>query len=348
MSVTPPAKRVAAALALLVVACGGSAPDTAPSPSPAPTPAPIPSPVPAPAPAPPPALVTLRGMVIDEQGAPMPNAFVAIMRNPNAAGPSTYSDANGTFAIGGIDPGLKTVEARQWRYQTVDREVNVDGVTSVSFAMQLLPQVTFTGVVSDADSGALIPGAVITFLDSPGARDNAGLSAVSDSAGRYRFEKVYTANSNLSATAHGYQEWRSGLHVFGDTVLDFQLRRVQSPQTFTGTIGGPPETWTCTTKVTIGRGVLGDAPCKDLPFTTRRTGSADLTLTWTGSATMQLQLLSSRGFPEGPPPTSGTGNRIDLQASYLAAGDHVIRVINAQPGFLPRLSQSPSRIATDR
>jgi len=264
----------------------------------------------------------------------MPNAFVAIMRSPTSAGPNTYSDANGAYAIGGVESGLKIVEVRQWRYQTVDREVNVDGATPVNFAMQLLPQVTFSGVVSDADSGAPIPGATVTFLDSPGARDNAGLTAVSDSTGRYRFEKVYTANSNFSVSAGGYQEWRNGLHVFGDTVLDFQLRRVQPPQTFTGTIGGPPETWTCTTKVPVGRGQLVDAPCKDFPFTTRRTGSADVTLTWTGSATMQLQLLSSRGNPEGSP-TPGTGNRIDLRASYLPGGDHLIRVTNALPGFPP-------------
>ena len=334
MSALPTAKRVAAALALLAIAaCGGSAPDTAPSPSPAPAPQPAPSPVPAPAP--PQALVTLRGIVRDEKGAPMPDAFVAIARTPTSFSPVTYTDANGAFAIGGIEPGLKVVEARQWRYQTIDREVYIDGVTPVNFSMQLLPQVTFSGIVSDADSGAPIPGAVVTFLDSPGARDNAGLTAVSDGAGRYRFEKVYTANSNFSVSAGGYQEWRNGMHVFGDTVLDFQLRRLQPPQTLTGTVGGPPETWTCTTKVPIGKGLLGDAPCRDFPFTTRRTGSADMTLTWTGSATMQLQLLSSRGVPEGPPPPPGAGNRIDLQASSLAAGDHVIRVINAQPGFPP-------------
>jgi len=308
VSALPTAKRVAAALALLAVAaCGGSAPDTAPSPSPAPAPQPAPSPVPVPAPAPPQALVTLRGVVRDEKGAPMPDAFVAIARTPTSFSPVTSTDANGAFAIGGIEPGLKVVEARQWRYQTIDREVYIDGVTSVNFAMQLLPQVTFSGIVSDADSGAPIPGASITFLDSPGARDNAGLSAVSDSAGRYRFEKVYTANSNFSVSASGYQEWRSGMHVFGDTVLDFQLRRVQPPQTFTGTVGGPPGASTCTTKVTIGRGELVDAPCRDVLFTTRRTGSADVTLTWTGSATMRLQLLSSRGFPEGSLPTPGAG-----------------------------------------
>jgi len=81
--------------------------------------------------------------------------------------------------------------------------------------MQLLPQVTFSGIVSDADSGAPIPGAVVTFLDSPGARD-----------------------------------------------------------------------------------------CCPIPCS-------------------------------GPRSTPGTGNRIDLRASYLPGGDHLIRVTNALPGFPP-------------
>ena len=338
MSALPPAKRLVVALALItVVACGGSALDTAPSPSPAPAPEPTPSPVPVPAPSPPPALVTLRGTVTDESGAPMANAFVAIMIRPTTAHPATYTDANGRYALDGLDPGLKTVEARQWRYQTADREVNVDGVTSVNFAMQLLPQVTFGGVVSDADSGVPIPGATVTFFDSPGARDNAGLSTVSDSAGRYRFEKVYTANSNLSATARGYQEWRSGLHVFGDTVLDFQLRRVQSPQTFTGTVGGPPASWTCVTKVpaSAGRGAPPvDAPCADFPFTMRRTGDATASLTVDHvSGEVWLQLLAANGQPIQTASTYNNPNdRADLNMSYLGAAAYTLRVVRPWSG----------------
>jgi len=313
--VIPPAKRVAAALALLlIVACGGSPPDTAPSPSPAPAPQPAPSPVPVPAPAPPQALVTLRGIVRDEKGAPMPDAFVAIARSPTSFGPVTYTDANGAFAIGGIEPGLKVVEARQWRYQTIDREVYIDGVTPVNFSMQLLPQVTFSGVVSDADSGAPVPGAVVRFLDSPGARDNAGLTAVSDSTGRYRFEKVYTANSNFSVSAGGYQEWRNGLHVFGDTVLDFQLRRVQPPQTFTGSVGGSTST-------------------QDFPFTMRRVGSADVTLTWQPPAAsaprLQVQIVPLSG-PLTPAPAApvASANRLDVSFPYVWAGQYALRVVN--------------------
>ena len=262
----------------------------------------------------------------------MPDAFVAIMRSPTSVGPSTYTDAKGTYAIGGIEPGLKTVQARQWRYQTVNREVNVDGVTSVNFAMQLLPQVVFTGVVSDADNGRPIPGATIIFLDTPGARDNAGLTTTTTSEGRYRFDKVFTANSNLSVTADGYQEWRDGFHIYGETTMNFQLRPIAPPQTFTGTIGGPPETWTCTTKVPSGRGGLIDGPCRDLPFTMRRAGSADVTLTWTGSSALQLQLIPARGYPGGTATPNGS-NRLDLTASYLPAGDHVIRVINQTLNF---------------
>jgi hypothetical protein len=274
----------------------------------------------------------VRGTVVDEKGAPMPNAFVAIMRSPTSAGPNTYSDANGAYAIGGVDPGLKVVEARQWRYQTVDREVDVDGVTPVNFAMQLLPQVTFSGIVSDADSGAPIPGATVTFLDTAGARDNAGLSTVSDSGGRYRFEKVYTANSNLSATARGFQEWRTGLHVYGDTVLNFQLRALGQPQTFTGTVGGPPASWTCVTKVpaSVGRGAPPvDAPCADFPFTMRRTGDATASLTVDHvSGEVWLQLLAANGQPIQTASTYNNPNdRADLKMSYLGAGSYILRVV---------------------
>jgi len=43
--------------------------------------------------------------------------------------------------------------------------------------------------------------------------------------GEYRFDDAYEANSNLSATAAGHGESRSGLRITGPTVLNFQLRR---------------------------------------------------------------------------------------------------------------------------
>ena len=49
---------------------------------------------------------------------------------------------------------------------------------------------------------------------------------MTNSQGEYRFDDVYTANSNLRVTAPGYGETRSGLRITGPTVLNFQLRRL--------------------------------------------------------------------------------------------------------------------------
>ena len=67
----------------------------------------------------------------------------------------------------------------------------------------------------------------MTFLLTPGSTDNAGRSTTTNSLGEYRFEDVYTSNSNLQVTAPGYGETRTGLHVSGPTLLNFQLRRIQ-------------------------------------------------------------------------------------------------------------------------
>lgn len=77
--------------------------------------------------------------------------------------------------------------------------------------------VSLSGTVSGP--AGPIAGAVIRFLDGP----NAGRSTTTTAAGDYRVTDLTAGNANLSATAGGYLEARSGLTITGAATLHFQL-----------------------------------------------------------------------------------------------------------------------------
>jgi len=221
------ARGLACAVLLCAIgACGGDTPGATPSPavpSPA-TPAPV---VPPPAPAPLPAApAPLTGRVTTEAGVPLANARVAIRPNPNSWFPSVSTNQAGEYRFENLTPGNTLVWAEALRFQPIERPVVVDGVNRLDFALGPLPQVSMSGLVQDADTLAPIARATVTFLASPGSFANDGTSTMSGADGRYRCDRVYTANSNIGITAPGYQEWCTGFHIDGETTRNFQLRRI--------------------------------------------------------------------------------------------------------------------------
>ncbi len=303
------ARGLAAAALLFSVACGSDAPTVTTSPT---------------------GPAALTGRVTTSGGTPLVGARVAIRPNPNTWSPSVITNATGEYRFENLPGGDTLVYAEAVQYEPIEKRVNVNGRNQLDFVLNRLAQVPMSGLVQDADTGAAIGGATVLFVMSPGSGANDGLSVMTGSDGMYRFDRVYTANSNVAITAPGYQEWRTGFHIYGPTTMNFQLRRIAAPQTVTGSVGGPPSTWTCTTKVPLGRGESTDAPCRDFSLTMRRAGSADVTLTWAGSVSMQVQIISSPltpGFSAG-----GSSGRIDLTATYLPAGNHVVRVVNPNSG----------------
>jgi hypothetical protein len=120
----------------------------------------------------------------------------------------------------------------------MESPIMVDGLTSVSFVLQPLPKVTLSGIVADIDTGAPIPGATVVVLSdiTTTVPDDWGRSVTTDSSGRYVFDNMTTGNANLSATASGYQERRDGVNTSVRNALNFGLRRLPAPETFTGQI----------------------------------------------------------------------------------------------------------------
>lgn len=96
-------------------------------------------------------------------------------------------------------------------------------------------------------------------------------TTTSSDQGVYRFDSLVAGSRNLSAAAPGYQEWRAGTNVNGINTLNFELRRLPAPETFSGSLGEAPHV---------------------IPFALRRSGAIDVTLTWTGSASaLAVQLV---------------------------------------------------------
>ena len=178
-----------------------------------------------------------------------------------------------------------------------------------------------TGTVSDADTGGPIPGASVLFIDaSDVVRANAGFTTMTDSNGAYRFDNVTLGNARLSASAIGYGERRSDLINIGSGFLNWQLRRIQVPITFTGRFGGP---WTCETSP-------APVPCMMFPFSMRRSGEVDLTLTWAAGVDLALQIAG--GLVYGVPGAEGNAGTLHLNADLGTSGDYAVYVIDGRGG----------------
>lgn len=82
--------------------------------------------------------------------------------------------------------------------------------------------VSLTGFVRAADLITGISGATVSILDGV----NAGRSATTTSTGAYSFTGLTAGNGNLSATAAGYEESRTGVNINGTNTANFTLRTV--------------------------------------------------------------------------------------------------------------------------
>ena len=199
----------AAALTCLLAACGGGDSTTTTVSSPSPT-----------------ATVELTGIVSSSTGAPIAGARVSIQPNPNTLNPSVFTDASGIYRFEKLNPGDTLVHAEAAQFDEAAGRVMINGINHLNFTLRPSLQTTLQGTITDAATRAPIANATVTFMLTPGATVNAGRTTTTDAQGQYRFDGVFAANSNLSVTAEGYGEERSGLRITGPTVLNFQLKRV--------------------------------------------------------------------------------------------------------------------------
>jgi hypothetical protein len=179
----------------------------------------------------------------------------------------------------------------------------------------------FTGTVSDADTGGPIPGASVLFIDAfDVVRANAGLTAMTDSNGAYRFDNVILGNARLSANAIGYAERRTVAIDISSGFLNWQLRRIQAPITLTGQVSDRLPGTCPISKASV--------PCQVFPFSMRRSGSVDLTLTWAAGTDLTLEVVG--GLVSGTTGQSGNAGTLHLNAGIGASGDYDVWVVNGR------------------
>ena len=175
------------------------------------------------------ATTSLIGIVTDHTGAPVANAFVRATRLPPSGAGRT--DANGRYQLDGIPVGATDVQvSTSGQYRDAQASINLTapGPNVLNFTLELPSLITLRGTVTDADTGVGIAGATVfiaTTLNGPPA--NAGLSAVTSNDGSYAIPNVFAGNSNVWATAAGYQDRAIGWHGTEPLPLNFQLRRVR-------------------------------------------------------------------------------------------------------------------------
>lgn len=80
--------------------------------------------------------VTLSGVVIDAAGEPVRGATVTVFDEEQAKSLSVYSQADGTFAIGGLEPKDYTIRARLLGMRDTSQEVSASRSTEVKLTME--------------------------------------------------------------------------------------------------------------------------------------------------------------------------------------------------------------------
>jgi hypothetical protein len=176
---------------------------------------------------------------------------------------------------------------------------------------------TLTGRVTESapTTSIGIAGARVAFNDGP----NAGRSAAADSNGNYSFSGLTTGNANPNASAANYLDQARGLALTANATLNFTL--MPTPRTLdenlTGSVSGgsPP----C--------GTFLPNPCVTRTIPLHHPGIIDATLTWNGTADLDLELW--RGTTEIAS-SDGVRGTERITADVTGGSNYEFRVIYYQ------------------
>lgn len=170
---------------------------------------------------PPRATYTLSGVVsgVTPTGqAPIEGARVEVS-NPRLA---ATTDKSGSYRIDGVYAGPTSVRVSEFTYETVSRDVTIDGDTRLD--IQVIQRATYTlsGVVSEVTPNGLAPVEGVEVWESYFHAPD-----TTDANGFYSFTGPYgTGISNsVQFTKEGYQTAMSDVTINGNTRLDIQLVR---------------------------------------------------------------------------------------------------------------------------
>ncbi len=139
---------------------------------------------------------TVMGRIVDHAGEPVPGALVLV---DGAAEPVVTSGPDGSFRLEGIAPDARVLSLWAAGFAPRDLElgylVGTRDVGVVTLEEGGEPLATLTGAVSDAGSGAPVPGAEV--------RLNGGRTVVTDDRGAFRLEDARVSwGHNTLAVRH--------------------------------------------------------------------------------------------------------------------------------------------------
>ena len=165
-----------------------------------------------------PANGVLVGTVRDaDSGGPVAGATIAV-----SSGDTASSDAAGAFSLADMAPGSVevTVSAPGYSAQTLQAVISPGGTTDLgAVALSPVPtSTTVSGVVTDAESGAPVPGAAVSVVGT-------AFSAVSGADGSYAISGVDRLEFDLRCSAAGFNSrgFRVLMSAHGATTVDFAL-----------------------------------------------------------------------------------------------------------------------------
>ncbi|MBT8127774.1 MAG: carboxypeptidase-like regulatory domain-containing protein [Gammaproteobacteria bacterium] len=172
-------------------------------------------------------LASIRGSVIDaETGQAVIQAGVKVL----VSGQAVNTDANGGFTIQNLAAGALTVSITHNDYQARQYRMALSEGSAIDLGMILLTRsvaqtttTTIHGTVTDADTGVAIAGARVAVVGG-------GISSVTDSNGRYRFDNLSGNRFNLVTRAVGYFEATGTVSVTEPAVVDlnFSMNRASA------------------------------------------------------------------------------------------------------------------------
>lgn len=179
-------------------------------------------------------LGTIRGVVVDESGVPIPDAAVVahpIVDNPAAEGArlnpggSERTDPHGAFTLEGLIDGSYSIVASDGDHASAtERSVHTG---DAPIRLVLTGGASLTGRVTDAATGAPIPAISVVLAKRTGLLSQVEKTATSfDSEGRYTVRHIAAGTYVVTVTAEGYAPSPDReVAIERDTTSDFSLTR---------------------------------------------------------------------------------------------------------------------------
>ncbi len=162
------------------------------------------------------------GQVIDSvSNLPIPNATV-FLGNKADLGNHNFTDHTGNFSFSDVLPGEYIIRAMANGYLSNSSPIIVVSGEIAIAELCLMPTGNITGVVTDAGTNDVIPGAAVLLSDDEGVTIAAVLT---DTSGDYLFYLVKPGRYSLRVFAFGYNASSTSINVEAKdaTTVDFQL-----------------------------------------------------------------------------------------------------------------------------